>query len=650
MTSEAPVGPDARVGAGVGADAYRAAIDAFGEVANALGDISEIDELLHVIAAKVCSLVGVSRCSIHLRDDAAAGTYRGAIGHAGSDIDAYVKRSRAGMPADGITNEILRTKAPVIISDARTDPRPVKSTVRFWGIRSMMAVPMVLGGEVIGIIFLDDEHSTHAFSSTDQAIASAFGELAAVAVQHTQTLGDMTTRMQAIARQNHGLKRATVLDERLTELVVDGADLQTITLTLAELMGKPCALHSVDGVRLSAAAPPGADDGILPRLLERPFCDVSYVREAIVACEERRGALVGPFVEAGLPHRFLLAPVGDGGNRVGTLVVMEHHSRFNSTDLMVVRRAATLVGLHVKMERAAVEADANAGASLAGELLRGNPDTAMLRRRAEHLGIDLEAPRRVCVLRTREAGAATLNPHAALAAFLAVDPARPPIVTAQGNDVAVLLPVAADDGSEASATAFEQLVQHVCEALGEGSVLAGISTPCTGPRGYVRGYADAAQALACLARFWTPRSRPVVAADSLGPGRLFLAQVETDAAVEFALGALEPLLSDQSGVNVLATLHVFFADTTSVRRCADRLGVHENTIRYRLARVGQLTGLAVTSDPDAQLSARLALLILALRGTVDLRELEQQATGTQDADLRVVCGTSGDAVGDRTMA
>ena len=42
--------------------------------------------------------------------------------------------------------------------------------------------------------------------------------------------------------------------------------------------------------------------------------------------------------------------------------------------------------------------------------------------------------------------------------------------------------------------------------------------------------------------------------------------------------------------------------------------MHENTIRYRLSRIEELTGLAVTHDPDAQLRARLSLLVLLLQG------------------------------------
>jgi DNA-binding PucR family transcriptional regulator len=44
--------------------------------------------------------------------------------------------------------------------------------------------------------------------------------------------------------------------------------------------------------------------------------------------------------------------------------------------------------------------------------------------------------------------------------------------------------------------------------------------------------------------------------------------------------------------------------------------VHENTIRYRLARIEDRTGLGVAHDSNDQLTAQLALLLLRLEGTL----------------------------------
>jgi len=53
-----------------------------------------------------------------------------------------------------------------------------------------------------------------------------------------------------------------------------------------------------------------------------------------------------------------------------------------------------------------------------------------------------------------------------------------------------------------------------------------------------------------------------------------------------------------------------------VRETAEQVGVHENTIRYRLARIAELTGLDVATNADDQLAGQLATLVLRLEGAL----------------------------------
>ncbi len=79
------------------------------------------------------------------------------------------------------------------------------------------------------------------------------------------------------------------------------------------------------------------------------------------------------------------------------------------------------------------------------------------------------------------------------------------------------------------------------------------------------------------------------------------------------LGAL--LEDGDPGIHDLfVTLQAFFDCSRSVRRSATALGVHENTIRYRLSRIEDLTGLDIVGSGDVQLAVQLALLILRLEG------------------------------------
>jgi DNA-binding PucR family transcriptional regulator len=109
----------------------------------------------------------------------------------------------------------------------------------------------------------------------------------------------------------------------------------------------------------------------------------------------------------------------------------------------------------------------------------------------------------------------------------------------------------------------------------------------------------------------------VLTADDLGPGRLVLGAAEREDAERFAHDALGALLADEEGTqDLLHTLQVFFEKGRSVRRSARALDVHENTIRYRLARIEDRTGLGVAHDSNDQLTAQLALLLLRLEGTL----------------------------------
>jgi DNA-binding PucR family transcriptional regulator len=149
-------------------------------------------------------------------------------------------------------------------------------------------------------------------------------------------------------------------------------------------------------------------------------------------------------------------------------------------------------------------------------------------------------------------------------------------------------------------------------------VLAAVSSPCRVPADYSRGCDEATQVLRCLAslREGQNAALSLLAADDLGASRLLLNMVDGGDAARFTRNALGPPLDGDSrlAAQLLYTVRVFFDCRRSVRTSAKRLGLHENTIRYRLSRVLDLTGLDVTSDTDAQLTVQVALSILHIQG------------------------------------
>jgi len=335
--------------------AYHAAVEAFGGVAGALNEACDRDAVLCVILRHLCRLVGIDRCSLYLRDRD-LGLYRGEVewrqawdrGEEPQD-DARIKRLIAGTRADAFTREIVTTRRPVVVADARSNPRPIESVVRSWGVRSMLGVPMLLRGEVIGIVFLDNADRPHVFTEAQTDIASAFADLAAVAISQAELTTDLRRTLETSDRQNELIRRAAEMDERLAMLVVEGGGPERIAGVVAELSGKPCEIYDAAGTRLASAAPAGETQ---PGRVE-PVGATPAFRAAIEALGDTRGGVIGPLPEAGLTYRCLVAPIATRDDVWGSLIILERGSRFGALDRHIALRAAANAALELGAERRA---------------------------------------------------------------------------------------------------------------------------------------------------------------------------------------------------------------------------------------------------------------------------------------------------------
>ena len=92
-----------------------------------------------------------------------------------------------------------------------------------------------------------------------------------------------------------------------------------------------------------------------------------------------------------------------------------------------------------------------------------------------------------------------------------------------------------------------------------------------------------------------------------------MATVDPDQARDYVVAELGSLAGrDDLSIRLAATLRVFFEDGASHRNAAQRLGIHENTVRYRVRQAEDLLGRSVD---ERTLDLRVAL---ALCDVVDI--------------------------------
>ncbi len=599
--------------------AERRAVAAFREVAAAIAEERDLDTVLHLIVRKLCELTGSRRCSVHLLDSE-TGLLHGQVAHSARDIDSLVKRLVSGAPGDGFTREILATHRPVALVNAPVDPRAVRKAMRRWSVQSVLGVPMILRDEVIGIVYLDNEDVSRVFSPIDQELAVTFAELAATAVIQVQLTTRLRASLATVDRQVRQLRQAARMEEQLTEIILNGAGLGAIGDVVSRLLAKPCVIYNAAFRRLVASRAPGSGRVHEPRLFDEDVRNSPGVAEIIDGLKPGRPEIIGPLPWLGLHHRHLVCVVMVNGERWGYVVVTESPGRLGAIDEAIVRRAALNIALERAGERRAVGIEWHTIEAFTGSLIRG--ERVAVRDRAEALGIRLDAPRVVCLVATRKPGG-VLGWSPQFLSKTMTGSGSPSVVMAAASDNDVALILELPDGLDQRAGiawAKDRLSRGLVELADPAGLHVAVSTVVREPDGDAKAHTEARQVLACMRNHLNAPGDHVLAVDDLGAGRLLLASADHTEAKRFAQDALGPLLApdDHKARELLITLSVFLQVGRSVQRSARLLGVHPNTIRYRAANIERLTGLAVTTDDDAHLTAQLALLILRLDGRLPL--------------------------------
>jgi sugar diacid utilization regulator len=248
-------------------------------------------------------------------------------------------------------------------------------------------------------------------------------------------------------------------------------------------------------------------------------------------------------------------------------------------------------------------------ADFIADLISDRIDMAELRQRAGLLGFDLRAPRALLRVGVR-AGRSATRPVALTGPVLRVLESEldrlagaSPLLPTR-TDAWVLIPAA-----HATRDEIAILLQAAGGAAGGLALAAGVGRICSDPADYGRSRADADLALQ-IAR---ARDRDVVMADELSTWRLLAPAADPSALRERAEWVLRPLLAADAahGRDDLGTLRAWLANDRHRARTAAALFVHENTVRYRLRRIGETLGVDL-ADPEVRFPIELAVRTLEL--------------------------------------
>lgn len=332
-----------------------------------------------------------------------------------------------------------------------------------------------------------------------------------------------------------------------------------------------------DAHHLVLAAAPGDGAALLHRAM------------AELGPEARSSAPLGLSVAAGDDH-LIVQSLGVGGPRQGLLAVSTGRA-LQHTDQLLLTHAASLLSLELERPRELVEAHRNLRAAVLGILLDGELAAEVAHRPLRYFGF--AADDRLVVLFARPAPAPASRrapspppgPAQRVAHCLDDLTGRPYLLAPRDGGIAIL--VRAGDHEDA-VTALEaaEVILGVSGATTAGGLPAAL-------RAATHAAADARTRRRRVARFADQRLTALLGSDAVR------------SAVEHLADDLLAPLADHPELR--RSLEVFLQHNGVWETASRTLGVHRHTLRHRVTRVAELTGLDLDSAND-----RAALLLALL--------------------------------------
>ena len=279
------------------------------------------------------------------------------------------------------------------------------------------------------------------------------------------------------------------------------------------------------------------------------------------------------------------------------------------------RMVTTLLALEVERTRAPERAGEAAVGSFVTAVLEAQiNDRRDLIARGKELGVDLENGGSVVAIRMHPRVPAEGDWQARALTIVArgARGVAPGALTAlRGEHLAVIVPSADDALGRRAAQA---VLRSLDDAMPGFAVVAGRSRVAVDPMDLHRAAAEALLASNVASPEGEDPDSRLLSFEDTGAYRLLLPAMSDDPAEleRFYSDTIAPLVAydEQYGTALVQTLEVFLANDGSMAATYKELITHRHTIRYRLERVKELTGLDVNSTDGRE---RLGLGLKAMR-------------------------------------
>src|SRR4029077_10712778 len=169
------------------------------DVSKAIASSIDLDQTLTLVAQNLARLVDASLCQIALFEEDGEGWY----GAAASDLEDLWRRQHGERKEGSFLFDVLDKGEPVVIDDVTAVTEVDPAYLRAFGVKSLVALPLVADDQSIGAAILAERGKVRRFTPEEVSRAQALAVQAAVAIKNA--------RLHALAEEERHLQKDFVL-------------------------------------------------------------------------------------------------------------------------------------------------------------------------------------------------------------------------------------------------------------------------------------------------------------------------------------------------------------------------------------------------------------------------------------------------------
>ncbi|HSA90486.1 MAG TPA: GAF domain-containing protein, partial [Burkholderiales bacterium] len=222
-----------------------ATAEILGVISSSLTDTQPVFDIIAERAVALCS----GEVSVVTRFDGASIQLAAIHGITREGVEALRKVFPLRPDTETLTARAFRARSVVHVADVQADPRyEQKATAVAAGWRSALAVPMLRGTEVIGVIFVG-RSTAGLFAGSQVELLKTFADQAVIAIENVRLFNET----------KEALEQQTAISEVLRVISGSPADVQPVLEAVAERAARICQatdarIFLVEGDRLRYAA------------------------------------------------------------------------------------------------------------------------------------------------------------------------------------------------------------------------------------------------------------------------------------------------------------------------------------------------------------------------------------------------------------